>query len=119
MNQSQYRSANALRLFFLSFSATCLPYGNAWAAGLLIHEAGSVASDREPIALLSTPAAISGLPAAHTGRKQEADDGHSAHAAYTSFWLGEPSMKRSGETLSGTHRDGAPHVLGTGVTWHF
>ncbi|MFJ3051907.1 OmpP1/FadL family transporter [Pseudomonas nitroreducens] len=58
-----------------------------------------------------------------TGVNYDLGDGMDVHAAYTLMWLGdldvEQTKSRSGNTLSGTYKDAALHVLGAGVTWRF
>ncbi|QTD35892.1 OmpP1/FadL family transporter [Pseudomonas fluorescens] len=58
-----------------------------------------------------------------TGVNYQIDEGLDVHAAYTLVWLGdmdvEQTKSRSGETLSGTYRNAALHILGGGATWRF
>ncbi|NYH12198.1 OmpP1/FadL family transporter [Pseudomonas moraviensis] len=58
-----------------------------------------------------------------TGVNYKIDEGLDVHAAYTLVWLGdmdvEQTKSRSGETLSGTYRNAALHILGGGATWRF
>ena len=58
-----------------------------------------------------------------TGINYDLGDGMDVHAAYTLMWLGElnvdQSKPRSGETLSGSYKNTALHVLGAGVTWRY
>ena len=58
-----------------------------------------------------------------TGVNYQIDEGLDVHAAYTLVWLGdmdvEQTKSRSGETLSGTYRNSALHILGGGATWRF
>lgn len=58
-----------------------------------------------------------------TGVNYKIDEGLDVHAAYTLVWLGdmdvEQTKSRSGETLSGTYRNAALHIIGGGATWRF
>ncbi|KJK07702.1 MULTISPECIES: OmpP1/FadL family transporter [Pseudomonas] len=58
-----------------------------------------------------------------TGINYQVDEGLDLHAAYTLIWLGdmevEQTKARSGDTLSGTYRNAALHVIGGGATWRF
>lgn len=58
-----------------------------------------------------------------TGVNYQLDEGLDLHLAYTLVWLGdmddEQTKSRSGETLSGTYRNAALHILGGGATWRF
>ncbi|MDG9855139.1 OmpP1/FadL family transporter [Pseudomonas nitroreducens] len=58
-----------------------------------------------------------------TGVNYELEEGLDVHLAYTLVWLGdmddEQTKSRSGETLSGTYRNAALHILGGGATWRF
>lgn len=58
-----------------------------------------------------------------TGVNYELEEGLDLHLAYTLVWLGdmddEQTKSRSGETLSGTYRNAALHILGGGATWRF
>ncbi|WP_192564757.1 OmpP1/FadL family transporter [Pseudomonas gozinkensis] len=58
-----------------------------------------------------------------TGVNYQIDEGLDVHAAYTLVWLGdmdvEQTKSRSGETLSGTYRNAALHIIGGGATWRF
>lgn len=58
-----------------------------------------------------------------TGVNYQVDEGLDLHLAYTLVWLGdmddEQTKSRSGETLSGTYRNAALHILGGGATWRF
>ncbi|MCW2271565.1 OmpP1/FadL family transporter [Pseudomonas sp. JUb96] len=58
-----------------------------------------------------------------TGLSYHVDKGLDLHAAYTLIWLGDMDVSqtkaRSGDTLSGTYRNAALHVLGGGATWRF
>jgi len=58
-----------------------------------------------------------------TGVNYQLDEGLDVHLAYTLVWLGdmddEQTKSRSGETLSGTYRNAALHILGGGATWRF
>lgn len=58
-----------------------------------------------------------------TGVNYELQEGLDLHLAYTLVWLGdmddEQTKSRSGETLSGTYRNAALHILGGGATWRF
>lgn len=58
-----------------------------------------------------------------TGVNYRLDEGLDLHAAYTLVWLGdmddEQTKARSGETLSGTYRNSALHIIGGGATWRF
>ncbi|WP_325435512.1 OmpP1/FadL family transporter [Pseudomonas nitroreducens] len=58
-----------------------------------------------------------------TGVNYELEEGLDLHVAYTLVWMGdmddEQTKSRSGETLSGTYRNAALHILGGGATWRF
>ncbi|MBC3500415.1 outer membrane protein transport protein [Pseudomonas sp. SWRI59] len=58
-----------------------------------------------------------------TGVNYQIDEGLDLHAAYTLVWLGdmdvEQTKARSGDTLSGTYRNAALHIIGGGATWRF
>jgi long-chain fatty acid transport protein len=58
-----------------------------------------------------------------TGINYKLDEGLDLHAAYTLVWLGdmdvEQTKSRSGNTLSGTYRNSALHIVGGGATWRF
>lgn len=58
-----------------------------------------------------------------TGINYQIDEGLDVHAAYTLVWLGnmdvEQTKARSGNTLSGTYRNAALHIIGGGATWRF
>jgi long-chain fatty acid transport protein len=58
-----------------------------------------------------------------TGINYKLDEGIDLHAAYTLVWLGdmdvEQTKSRSGNTLSGTYRNSALHIVGGGATWRF
>lgn len=58
-----------------------------------------------------------------TGVNYKVDEGLDLHAAYTLVWLGdmdvEQTKSRSGDTLSGTYRNSALHIVGGGATWRF
>lgn len=58
-----------------------------------------------------------------TGFNYKVDEGLDVHAAYTLVWLGDMDVDqtkaRSGDTLSGTYRNAALHVIGGGATWRF
>lgn len=58
-----------------------------------------------------------------TGINYMIDEGLDLHAAYTLVWLGdmdvEQTKSRSGDTLSGTYRNSALHIIGGGATWRF
>ncbi|NUT76961.1 transporter [Pseudomonas sp. C1C7] len=58
-----------------------------------------------------------------TGVNYKIDEGLGLHAAYTLVWLGdmdvEQTKSRSGETLSGTYKNAALHIIGGGATWRF
>ncbi|PJI50097.1 MAG: aromatic hydrocarbon degradation protein [Pseudomonas sp.] len=58
-----------------------------------------------------------------TGVNYQVEEGLDLHLAYTLVWLGdmdvEQSKSRSGETLSGTYRNAALHIIGGGATWRF
>ncbi|WP_459731153.1 OmpP1/FadL family transporter [Pseudomonas sp. MHK4] len=58
-----------------------------------------------------------------TGINYKVDEELDLHAAYTLVWLGnmdvEQTKSRSGETLSGTYRNSALHIIGGGATWRF
>ncbi|WP_156316177.1 OmpP1/FadL family transporter [Pseudomonas sp. P1.31] len=58
-----------------------------------------------------------------TGINYQVDEGLDIHAAYTLVWLGdmevEQTKSRSGESLSGTYRNSALHIIGGGATWRF
>ena len=58
-----------------------------------------------------------------TGINYQIDEGLDLHAAYTLVWLGDMDVdqtkSRSGETLSGTYKNAALHIIGGGATWRF
>ncbi|QRY77738.1 transporter [Pseudomonas sp. PDNC002] len=58
-----------------------------------------------------------------TGVNYALDEGLDLHLAYTLVWLGDmedqQTKARSGETLSGTYRNSALHILAGGATWRF
>jgi long-chain fatty acid transport protein len=58
-----------------------------------------------------------------TGFNYKVDEGLDLHAAYTLVWMGdmdvEQTKSRSGETLSGSYRNSALHIIGGGATWRF
>lgn len=58
-----------------------------------------------------------------TGVNYQIEEGFDLHLAYTLVWLGdmdvEQTKSRSGETLSGTYRNAALHIVGGGATWRF
>lgn len=58
-----------------------------------------------------------------TGINYQIDQGLDVHAAYTLVWLGdmevEQTKSRSGQTLSGSYKDAALHIVGAGATWRF
>jgi long-chain fatty acid transport protein len=58
-----------------------------------------------------------------TGVNYKVDEGLDLHAAYTLVWMGdmdvEQTKSRSGETLSGSYRNSALHIIGGGATWRF
>jgi len=58
-----------------------------------------------------------------TGINYKVDEGLDLHAAYTLVWMGdmdvEQTKSRSGDTLSGTYRSSALHIIGGGTTWRF
>lgn len=58
-----------------------------------------------------------------TGVNYQLEEGFDLHLAYTLVWLGdmdvEQTKSRSGETLSGTYRNSALHIVGGGATWRF
>lgn len=58
-----------------------------------------------------------------TGVNYKVDEGLDLHAAYTLVWMGdmdvEQTKSRSGDTLSGTYRNSALHIIGGGATWRF
>lgn len=58
-----------------------------------------------------------------TGFNYKVDEGLDVHAAYTLVWLGDMDVDqtkaRSGDTLSGTYRNAALHIIGGGATWRF
>lgn len=58
-----------------------------------------------------------------TGINYKVDEGLDLHGAYTMVWLGdmdvEQTKARSGNTLSGTYRNSALHIIGGGATWRF
>ncbi|MNO51419.1 Outer membrane protein P1 precursor [compost metagenome] len=58
-----------------------------------------------------------------TGINYQIDEGLDLHAAYTLVWLGdmdvEQTKSRSGDTLSGSYRNAALHIIGGGATWRF
>ncbi|MCI8211177.1 aromatic hydrocarbon degradation protein [Pseudomonas sp. S25] len=58
-----------------------------------------------------------------TGFNYKIDEGLDVHAAYTLVWLGDMDVNqtkaRSGDTLSGTYRNAALHIIGGGATWRF
>ncbi|MFJ4445754.1 OmpP1/FadL family transporter [Pseudomonas sp. NPDC089422] len=57
------------------------------------------------------------------GVNYQLHDGLDVHMAYTLVWLGDMDVDqtkaRSGDTLSGTYRNAALHILGGGATWRF
>ncbi|CDF83629.1 long-chain fatty acid transport protein [Pseudomonas knackmussii B13] len=57
------------------------------------------------------------------GVNYQLEEGLDLHAAYTLAWLGnmddEQTKARSGETLSGTYKNAALHIIGGGATWRF
>lgn len=57
------------------------------------------------------------------GLNYKIDEGLDVHAAYTLVWLGDMDVDqtkaRSGDTLSGTYRNAALHIIGGGATWRF
>lgn len=58
-----------------------------------------------------------------TGVNYQVEEGLDVHLAYTLAWLGdmddEQTKSRSGQTLSGTYRNAALHIIGGGATWRF
>lgn len=58
-----------------------------------------------------------------TGFNYKVDERLDVHAAYTLVWLGDMDVDqtkaRSGDTLSGTYRNAALHIIGGGATWRF
>lgn len=58
-----------------------------------------------------------------TGLNYQIDESLDVHAAYTLVWLGDMEVdqtkSRSGDTLSGTYRNAALHIIGAGATWRF
>lgn len=58
-----------------------------------------------------------------TGVNYQVEEGLDLHLAYTLVWLGNmddtQTKSRSGETLSGTYKDAALHIIGGGATWRF
>ncbi|WP_419096384.1 OmpP1/FadL family transporter [Pseudomonas atacamensis] len=58
-----------------------------------------------------------------TGINYQIDEGLDLHAAYTLVWLGDMDVdqtkSRSSETLSGTYKNAALHIIGGGATWRF
>ncbi|MBO9549247.1 outer membrane protein transport protein [Pseudomonas sp.] len=57
------------------------------------------------------------------GVNYQLQEGLDVHMAYTLVWLGDMDVDqtkaRSGDTLSGTYRNAALHILGGGATWRF
>ncbi|MFJ4352842.1 OmpP1/FadL family transporter [Pseudomonas sp. NPDC089428] len=58
-----------------------------------------------------------------TGVNYQVEEGLDLHLAYTLVWLGnmdvDQTKSRSGNTLSGTYKNSALHILGGGATWRF
>ncbi|MBH3426281.1 OmpP1/FadL family transporter [Pseudomonas alkylphenolica] len=58
-----------------------------------------------------------------TGINYELEKGLDVHMAYTLVWLGDMDVDqtkaRSGDTLSGTYKNAALHIIGGGATWRF
>ncbi|MEN5033631.1 OmpP1/FadL family transporter [Pseudomonas sp. TWI929] len=58
-----------------------------------------------------------------TGVNYEVEEGLDLHLAYTLVWLGDMDVdqtkSRSGNTLSGTYKNSALHIVGGGATWRF
>ncbi|WP_243055217.1 OmpP1/FadL family transporter [Pseudomonas sp. BP01] len=58
-----------------------------------------------------------------TGFNYQVEEGLDLHMAYTLVWLGdmdvEQTKSRSGNSLSGTYRNTALHIVGGGATWRF
>ncbi|MBV4541710.1 OmpP1/FadL family transporter [Pseudomonas vlassakiae] len=58
-----------------------------------------------------------------TGVNYEVEEGLDLHLAYTLVWLGDMDVdqtkSRSGNTLSGTFKNSALHIVGGGATWRF
>jgi len=58
-----------------------------------------------------------------TGFNYQVEEGLDIHLAYTLVWLGdmdvEQTKARSGNSLSGSYRNAALHIVGGGATWRF
>lgn len=58
-----------------------------------------------------------------TGLNYKIDESMSVNLNYTLVWMGDMSVEqskgRTGETLSGTYKNAAIHILGGGATWRF
>ncbi|WP_433741442.1 OmpP1/FadL family transporter [Pseudomonas putida] len=58
-----------------------------------------------------------------TGVNYQLEEGLDLHMAYTLVWMGDMDVDqtkaRSGNTLSGTYRNAALHIIGGGATWRF
>lgn len=58
-----------------------------------------------------------------TGVNYQLRDGLDLHLAYTLIWMGdmdvEQTKARSGDSLSGSYRNAALHIVGGGATWRF
>lgn len=58
-----------------------------------------------------------------TGVNYQVEEGLDVHLAYTLVWLGDMDVdqtkSRSGNTLSGTYKNSALHIVGGGATWRF
>ncbi|MNF16380.1 hypothetical protein D3C80_2193700 [compost metagenome] len=58
-----------------------------------------------------------------TGVNYQIEEGLDVHLAYTLVWLGDMDVdqtkSRSGNTLSGTYKNSALHIVGGGATWRF
>lgn len=58
-----------------------------------------------------------------TGVNYQVEESLDVHLAYTLVWLGnmdvDQTKSRSGNTLSGTYKNSALHIVGGGATWRF